>query len=79
MQDLADGRILRPVDTREESVIRMIETRKPTYITFDDWKILDELEIQRGVAIGRSRVKFTTIEEMLDALGKQAELMPAPK
>ena len=53
----------------------MLQARKPSFITFDDWNVLDEIELQRGVEIGRSRVKFTTVEEMLEALGKATELV----
>ncbi len=79
LADLADGQALQPADTRDHTIIDMLETRKPAYITFDDWQVLDEIERQRGAAIGRSRVKFTTIEDMLDALEKATELLPAAK
>lgn len=79
LADLAAGEVLQPLDTRNNTIIEMLESRKPSYITFDDWKILDEIEKARGAAIGRSRVKFTTVEEMLEALGKTTELLPAAK
>ena len=59
------------------SVVEMVRSRKPTFISFDEWKILDEIELQRGLDSGRSRVKFTTVEEMLEALGKQPEILLA--
>ena len=77
LADLADGKTLQPTDTSEAAILALLEMRKPTYITFADWKVLDEIELQRGAAIGRSRVKFTTVEEMLDALGKTTELAAA--
>ena len=70
LQDLAAGQVLQPLDTRSASILNMIEQRKPTYVTFGDWETLDQLELQRGAENGRSRVKFTTVEEMLEALGK---------
>lgn len=79
LEDLAAGEVLRPRDTREESVLQMARMRKPNFISFDEWKILDEIELQRGVDCGRSRVKFTTVEEMLEALGKRTELAGAGK
>ena len=57
----------------------MVRMRKPNFISFDEWKILDEIELQRGVDSGRSRVKFTTVEEMLEALGKRTEMAGAGK
>ena len=79
LEDLAAGDLLQPQDTRDESVLEMVRTRKPTFISFDEWKILDEIELQRGVDSGRSRVKFTTVEEMLEALGKITEMAGAGK
>ncbi len=77
LADFAEGNVLRPADSSDAAILALLQLRKPAYITFDDWKVLDEIELQRGRAIGRSRVKFTTVEEMLDALGKTTELVGA--
>lgn len=77
LADLAAGDVLRPRDTRDETVLEMVRARKPTFISFDEWKILDEIELRRGADCGRSRVKFTTVEAMLGALGKIPELAGA--
>ncbi|MCE2471244.1 MAG: FAD-dependent oxidoreductase [Anaerolineae bacterium] len=74
LEDYAAGNVLQPAHASEAAIIGLLQARKPTYITFDDWKVLDEIELGRGKAIGRSRVKFTTVEDMLDAMGKTPEL-----
>ena len=79
LDDLRENAVLQPADTRRESILDMVAARKPTFITFEDWQVLDEIERQRGAALGRSRVKFTTVEEMLAALGKTAELAAVAK
>lgn len=79
LEDLEAGAALQPRDTSDEGVLEMVRRRKPTFISFDEWKILDEIELQRGADSGRSRVKFTTVEEMLEALGKITELAGAGK
>ena len=79
LEDLSVNKVLQPTDTRRDAIRVMVEARKPTYITFDDWQVLDEIERQRGAALGRSRVKFTTVEEMLEALGKTVELVGVGK
>lgn len=79
LEDLARGDALQPRDTRAESVLALVQSRKPSFISFDEWKILDEIELQRGADSGRSRVKFTTVEEMLEALGKMTALAGAAK
>ncbi|ESN94409.1 hypothetical protein HELRODRAFT_156059 [Helobdella robusta] len=41
-------------------------------VTFDDWKILNEIEIKRGLERGKSREKLTEIAEMLQTLNKKS-------
>ena len=79
LEDLRSQNDLQPEDTRIDAIIDLVRSRKPTFITFDDWKILDEIERQRGAESGRSRVKFTTVEEMLEALGKTTAMVGAGK
>ena len=79
LEDLAAGAVLQPSDTSDERILNMLQARKPTYCTFADWKILDQIERQRGAEAGRSRVKFTTVEDMLAALGKTPELASLPE
>jgi ferredoxin--NADP+ reductase len=47
-----------------------IRDRQPQYVSFEDWLRLDALEVEQGQALGRPRVKFTRVEEMLEALEK---------
>lgn len=77
IEDLQVGKVLQPTDTHFEAVLNLIESRKPTYVTFADWEKLDEIELKRGEELGRSRVKFTRIEDMLEALGKVTNLKMA--
>lgn len=70
LEDLQAGKVLKPSDTRTASIVNLVASCKPDYVTFADWQELDRLEVERGQAIGRSRLKFTTIEAMLEALGK---------
>ena len=41
-------------------------------VDFAGWKRLDQIEVERGRAAGRPRVKFGRIEEMLAALASAA-------
>ena len=36
--------------------------------TPEDWLLIDQLELELGQAIGRPRLKFSKVEQMLDAL-----------
>lgn len=50
-----------------ESLLRQ---RQPALVTFADWQRLDRLETERGRALGRPRLKFTSVAEMVTALGR---------
>jgi ferredoxin--NADP+ reductase len=48
----------------------LLDARKCRRVTFADWQALDALELAAGEACGRPRVKFTSVDEMLGALGR---------
>jgi len=48
-------------------------------VTFADWQVLDAIETQRGAALGRPRVKFSRVDEMLAAIrAHKSESQPDP-
>ena len=47
---------------------KFLLAKQPRLVRFEDWKILDAVEIKRGEDKGKIREKFTDIEEMLQAL-----------
>jgi ferredoxin--NADP+ reductase len=69
--DLAAGKVLDPEAPGAEAAQLLVAARKPGYFTYDDWLALDEIEVARGKEQGRPRVKFTSVEEMAAALGKE--------
>jgi ferredoxin--NADP+ reductase len=70
MEDLAADRYLRPAAPSRESVDRLIRSRQPQCLSYEDWLRLNEVEVRRGKETGRPRVKFTRTEDMLAALGR---------
>ncbi|HEX9165743.1 MAG TPA: FAD-dependent oxidoreductase [Gemmatimonadales bacterium] len=64
LADAAAGRVLAPEAADIEPLLR---SRQPDVVTWADWLRLNEDETARGKAAGRSRVKRTTLEEMLEA------------
>lgn len=52
----------------------LLEERKLVFVTIEGWQLLDQLEVAKGKAQGRPRVKFTRIQEMLDALHARVQL-----
>ncbi len=70
--DLAAGKFLNPKHPSADEAEEMIRQRQPNFFSFADWEKLDEIEVAKGEESGRPRVKFTSVEEMMEAVGKQA-------
>lgn len=45
-----------------------LKSKGVRYISFDDWKRIDEAEIKAGEAVGRPRIKFTSVDDMFKVL-----------
>ena len=56
------------IDRRVEAMPALLQARNLRYISFQDWKSLDRIEVERGAKAGKIREKFTTVPEMLSAL-----------
>ena len=65
IEDLAKGQHFHPESTDIEPLIRQ---RQPDAFSYADWLTLDGIESSKGEASGRPRVKFTRVEEMIDAI-----------
>ena len=70
LEDLSNGAVLQPAHPGLEAAEALVRERQPQYFSYADWLKLDALEVERGQALGRPRVKFTTVEAMVKALGK---------
>jgi ferredoxin--NADP+ reductase len=70
MEDLTDRLILDPVQPEVTAAEELVRKRQPNHFTYTDWSRLDELEVARGRAAGGPRVKFTSVKDMLAALGR---------
>ena len=70
MEDLGKGLTFDPPEPQASAVEKLIRERKPDYVSWKDWQRLDEIEVSKGEKEGRPRVKFTTVEEMQEALGR---------
>jgi ferredoxin/flavodoxin---NADP+ reductase len=68
LEDLAKGALPDPGAPDPAAFEALLRERQPRLVTFADWRALDKLEMERGAPHGRPRVKFTSLEEMLDAL-----------
>jgi len=70
MDDLAEGLMLNPEHPEAAAADRFLRERQPRCVSYEDWQRLNDIEVERGRAHGRPRVKFTRIEDMLAALGR---------
>ncbi len=68
LADLAAGKTLNPVSTSPDSVEALLKARNVEFVSFDDWLKLDQIEQERGKALGRPRLKFSRVSDMLQAI-----------
>lgn len=68
LEDLESDKLLQPENPSGDAVEALLKERGVAYVTYADWQIIDQLEVERGEAVGRPRVKFCTIPEMMNAL-----------
>lgn len=53
-----------------EDLIRLLENKGIRYVTFEEWKKVDEMEIQLGTHVGKVRERFRSKFEILKFLEK---------
>ncbi|HTS87969.1 MAG TPA: FAD-dependent oxidoreductase [Gemmatimonadales bacterium] len=70
LADHAAGALNSPVEPSREAMERALARRGTRVVTWADWQRLDALEKARGAEVGRPRLKFCRIEEMLEALDR---------
>ncbi|MBI5293824.1 MAG: FAD-dependent oxidoreductase [Chloroflexi bacterium] len=70
LEDVAAGATLQPAHPDAAAMEAMVRERQPDAVSFADWLKLDALETANGKALNRPRVKFTSVAEMLAALGR---------
>jgi ferredoxin/flavodoxin---NADP+ reductase len=70
LEDLAQDAHLRREQPSAAAAEQMIRDRQPRYLAYADWQRLNAIEVERGRARGRPRLKFTRVEDMLAALGR---------
>jgi len=48
-----------------QRVTKLLESKKLVFVPFEDWKILDQAELENGMRKDKPREKVTTVKEML--------------
>jgi ferredoxin--NADP+ reductase len=67
VEDLADA-VPAPQGGDGEAIVRLLADRGVDWVSFDDWKLLDRIETERGTARGRVREKILGVDGALAAL-----------
>ena len=75
VEDAAAGRTFDPSQAGPEAVAALVNERRPDYLSWADWQRADAIEVKRGEAAGRPRIKFTDPQEMV-AQARGAGLEP---
>ncbi len=70
LEDVQNGKVLTPDTPSPEGAEQRLREQQPLYVSFADWQQLDTIEVEQGKSLGRPRVKFTRVEDMLSALNK---------
>ncbi|MDQ3248916.1 MAG: NADP oxidoreductase, partial [Chloroflexota bacterium] len=66
---LADLPTLPPAPEPDPAAVdAILAARELRFVTLEEWRILDEIEVTKGTAHGKPRVKFTRLQEILTTL-----------
>jgi ferredoxin--NADP+ reductase len=71
IEDLRAEQLLNPPMPTREALELLLNQRKPQWVSFADWQVLDRIEQAKGMAADRLRVKFSRIDEMLKVLAER--------
>jgi ferredoxin--NADP+ reductase len=70
VEDATAGILMEPDHTDSVQVERLVAERQPAFVSYDDWRHIDDVEIERGKPMERPRVKFTSTADIVSELGR---------
>jgi ferredoxin--NADP+ reductase len=68
MEDVDNQAVLFPPYASAAAADKRLRELQPLCVSYADWQRLNAIEVARGQAVGRPRIKFTRVEDMLAAL-----------
>ncbi len=75
IEDAKAGRIPSPGLAGDRSaIVELLDERAPDFVSYQGWEAIDHAERERGKPLGRPRVKFVRIDEMVEAARAGAPL-----
>jgi len=70
LDEVQGGGARAPEQPEPEAMVELLESRQVRYVTFEDWRKLDQVETMEGEKQGRPRVKVVRVERMLEIMGR---------
>ncbi len=71
LEDVAAGAVLAPEHPDRAAAEEQVRRVQPDFVSWADWKRVQEREEGKGREQGRPRAKLTSVEEMLAVLGRK--------
>ena len=71
LEDAKAGKLFTPDDPTAHGAEQCVRGCQPDHFTYDHWRQIDEQELRLGEESGRPRVKFSTVDAMLDIISKK--------
>jgi ferredoxin--NADP+ reductase len=68
LEDLNVSTTAWPAGTSAEAVTNLLRERGVRFVTFEEWKIVDQIELDRGRSSGKVRDKILRLDEILAAI-----------
>ena len=68
LEDLRNGKLEATGASDASAILRLLDERGVTRVSFSDWQQLDQIEQEQGQQAGKIREKFTRVEHMMTAL-----------
>jgi len=68
LEDFHAGKLLTPATPSRDKLEALLKERGIQYVTFEDWHFLDTVEQERGEYRNAPRLKFSRVDEMLQAI-----------
>jgi ferredoxin--NADP+ reductase len=70
MSDVQQQQFPHDLQTDDEALPALLARKNVRYVTYADWRRIDQVEVASGKKVGKPREKLTTVPELLAAAGK---------
>lgn len=79
LEDLAGNRLPERPHAEPPAIESLLRDKVPDHVTYRGWKAIDRAEVERGKPQGRPRVKFCSIDEMVEVASREPDPVAASR